>query len=99
MRGGFWSEKTWAAYSGIALFQFSRAEVSELDRAALTVVLDAKSALERLLVLNLGNEFAVEIGTDTWAFGFHSEMVLGLGLEQILGGLFVCGGLLWALGE
>ena len=75
MRVGFWSEKTWAAYSGISLFQFSRAEVSELDRAALAVVLDAKPALERLLVLNLGNEFAVEISADTGAFGFHSEMV------------------------
>ena len=85
----FLAEIKWIGNSRIALFQLSRAQVAELDRAAFAVMLDAEPALERLLVLNLGNEFAVEKGADARSLGFHAEMVPGFGLEQILGGLFV----------
>ena len=53
----FLAEIRWIGNSRIALFKLPRAQVAELDRAALAVVLDAEPAFERLLMLDLGNEF------------------------------------------
>ena len=40
------AEIKWIGNSRIALFQLSRAQVAELDRAAFAVVLDAEPAFE-----------------------------------------------------